>query len=190
VAIAPNGRSAYVTGGGSDGILTRVDWRSGHVHAPIALGRHPRGIAVTRDRALVALNGDAAVAIVTLKSRKVTRIATKAFPSAVALSPDGRRALVTHDGFEARSVTPVDMRRRRAGRAANVGHDPAGVAFTPSGRRALVAVAGAVELVNGRTGRRVRTIKQRGAPRLVAMASGRAIVADGGTGRLTAIGVK
>ena len=191
VVFAPDGRSAYVAGGGRDGHLTRVDPRSGRVHEPIALGDHPRGLAMHPDgkRALVAVNGAAHLAYVSLASRRVRRIPTRAFPYQVAISPNGARALATHNGFRDRFVTPVDLAERRAGRPAAVGPDPAGVAYAASGRQALVAVTGAraVAVVNGRTGRRARTVKQPGAPRSVVVAGSRAIVADGATGRLSAI---
>jgi DNA-binding beta-propeller fold protein YncE len=191
VAFAPNGRSAYVTGGGRDGTLTRVDPGTGRVHAPIAIGHHPRGLAVHPDgkRALVALNGDSALAFVSLTRRSVRRIPTRGFPYLVAISPGGTRALVTHNGFGDRAVTPVDLVTRKAGRPASVGADPAGVAFTASGRSALVAAPGsrAVMLVDGRTARRRKTVAQPGRPRSLAVAGSRVIVADGATGQLTAI---
>jgi DNA-binding beta-propeller fold protein YncE len=192
VAFAPNGRSAYVSGGGREGTLTRVDPRSGRVHAPVAVGEHPRGVALHPDgkRALVALNGDAAIAVLSLaRGRVLRRIATRPFPYLLAIAPDGRRALASHNGFGDRIVTPIDLVGRHARRPVTVGTDPAGVAFSDSGALALVAATGSrtVTLLDGRTWRRRRTVRPAGVPRSVAIAAGRAIVADGGTGRLTAI---
>lgn len=192
VAFAPKGRSAYVVGGGREGTLTRVEPRSGRVHAPVALGEHPRGLAITPDgkHALVALNGDAAIAVVSLARRRIARrIATRPFPYLLAASPDGTRALVTHNGFGDRFVTPLDLERWRARRPVRVGLDPAGVAFSRTGARAVVAATGSRTLVllDGHTARRRRTIKRRGAPRAVAVLGSRVIVADGATGLLTAI---
>jgi DNA-binding beta-propeller fold protein YncE len=191
VAFTPDGRHAYVTGGGKEGTLTRVDPKAGRVHAPIALGHTPRGLAIHPDgkRALVALSGASALAYVKLATRSVRRIATPAFPSQLAISPDGTKALVTHSGFGDRQITPIDLEHRKAGKPATVGADLAGVAYTRSGRQALVAGMGAraVFLVDGRSGRRRKTVKQAGTPRAVAFAGTRAIVADGATGFLTAI---
>lgn len=179
---------AWVAGGGTKGTLTRVDLETGRVHEPIALGRHPRGIAVDRHNrhALVALNGDAAVALVTLATGHVRRIPTHAFPAGVALSPDGRHALVTHSGFGDHRVTPIDVEHARAGRAVRIGREPAGVAYAASGRRAVVALHGghALAVVDGRTGHRRRTVRHLGSPRAVAISGRHAIVADGTTGEL------
>src|SRR5436190_1963598 len=84
LAIAPGGRAAYVSGGGADGTLTAVDPFTAHVHDPIAVGRHPRGLALAPDgaRALVALNGEGAVLVVALADGRVQRrIDTHAFPA-------------------------------------------------------------------------------------------------------------
>ena len=192
VAFARNGRSAYVTGSGHNGTLTRVDARTGHVHDPIAVGAHARGLALHPDgkHALVALNGEAAIAVVALRGRRIARrVATAPFPAQLAVSPDGRRALVTHNGFASRRVTPIDLVHWRAHRQFAVGLDPAGVAFGASGAVALVANSGAgtVFVLDARSGRRRRRVKTGDTPRCVAVAGRRGFVADGRTGRLSAI---
>ncbi|MCW2999781.1 MAG: beta-propeller repeat protein [Solirubrobacterales bacterium] len=192
VAFTASGRSAYVSGGGREGTLTRVDPRTGRVHAPVPVGAHARGLALHPDgkHALVALNGEAAVAVVALrKGRIVRRIATPLFPAQLAVSPDGRRALVTHNGFGDRRVTPLDLVAWRARRPIATGLDPAGVAFGRSGTLALVANAGAgtVCVLDARTGRRRRRVTTGGTPRHVVISGRQGIVADGHTGRLTAV---
>jgi DNA-binding beta-propeller fold protein YncE len=192
VAFTHDGRSAYVAGGGAHGTLTRVELRSGHVHTPIEVGAHPHGLALHPDgkRALVALNGAGAVAVVALARRKVERrIPTSRLPSQLALSKDGTRAFVTHNGFGDQAVTPIDVTHRRARRQVRVGRDPAGVAFSASGATALVTAAGSgtIVMLDSRTGRRRRTVKRGGVPRGVAVSGSRAVVADARTGRLTAI---
>jgi phospholipase C len=192
VAYAAHGRSAYVSGGGRDGTLTRVEPRGGRVHRAVALGRHARGLALHPDgkHALVALNGDASVAVVSLKHGRVTRrIKTPPFPAQVAISPDGKHALVTHNGFHNRRVTPLDLVHWRARKPVTTGLDPAGVAFDAAGRVAVVANTGAgtVSVLDARTGRRRRRVKVGGAPRFVAVVGRRGIVADGHSGQLTSI---
>jgi DNA-binding beta-propeller fold protein YncE len=188
VAFTRHGHAAWVAGGAAEGTLTRVDLKTGRVHPPIAVGSHPRGLALHPDgkHAVVALNGEAAVAVVTLATGKVRRMRTRPFPHRVAVAPDGRHALVTHNGFGDRVITPIDLVRHRARPPARVGKDPVAVAYTRSGRRAIVALAdaGAVTVVDGRTGRRRRTLKHLGAPQAVAVAGRRAIIADGRTGQL------
>ncbi|WP_354701761.1 YncE family protein [Paraconexibacter sp. AEG42_29] len=194
VAFARTGRTAYVVDRGARGTLTRVRPASGRVATPIAVGAHPRGLALdpAGKFALVALNGDAAVAVVDLtRGRVIRRIATAPFPAQIAISPDGRRALVTHNGFGARAVSLIDLRRRRVVHRTRVGADPGGVAFSRSGAGAVVSGAGSgtVTVLDGRTGRRLRTVKAPGAPRAVAISGARGIVADARTGRLTAVGL-
>jgi DNA-binding beta-propeller fold protein YncE len=191
VAFERHARVAWVAGGGSAGTLTGVDLKTGHAHAPIAIGNHPRGLALLPDgkHALVALNGQSSVALVTLATGHVRHIATRAFPQGVAVSPDGKHAIVTHSGFGDHAITPIDLVRHRAHRPVNVGKEPIGGAYTRSGRNALVAVTGghAVVVVNGRTGHRRRTIRRLDTPRAVAVAGRHAIVADGRTGQLKKI---
>ncbi len=191
VAFGPGDR-AWVLGRGARGTLTAVDVEDGDVHDELVVGEHPRGLAVSRraDLAVVALNGAAAVAVVDLRRRRVThRIPTAPFPAQLALSPDGRRALVTHNGFGARAVTLIDLTRHRVLRRTRVGTDPAGVAFSRTGATALVTSAstGTVTMLDGRTGRRRRTFAPGGAPRAVVVCGTRAIVADGRTGALQAL---
>jgi DNA-binding beta-propeller fold protein YncE len=192
VAFTADGRSAYVVGGGTEGTLTRIDVRTGNVHTPVALGSHARGLAILRDgeHALVALNGDHAIAFVALTSGKVARrIATPPYPHDVAVSAGGTHALATHDGFGARRVTPIDVRRGRAGRQISVGADPGGVAFARSGALAIVAATGSghVSLIDARSGRRRRAIAVGGAPRSVTVGGRRGFVADLLSGEVKAI---
>ncbi|MCW3015631.1 MAG: hypothetical protein JWO02_2723 [Solirubrobacterales bacterium] len=192
VVFTASGRRAYVSGGGPDGTLTRVDPDTGRVHPPVAIGAHARGLALHPDgqHALVALNGEAAVAVVPLRGvRTVRHVATSPFPAQLAISPDGARALVTHNGFGARRVTPLDLVHWRARKPVTTGLDPAGVGYSRSGAVALVANAGAgtVSVLDGHTGRHRRRVRPGGAPRCVAVAAGRGVVADGRTGQLTAI---
>jgi DNA-binding beta-propeller fold protein YncE len=191
VAFAPNGRSAYLTGGGRKGKLIRVDPGSGRVRWRISLGRHPLGLAILADgeQAVVALNGASALALVDLGERRVRRIKTAPFPREVAVSPDGTRAVVTHNGFDSRSVTIVDLEHRRVLRRVIVGREPAGVAYSHSGDVALVACSGSgtAVVLDGRNGQRRRTVKLGGAPRGVAVLGNRGVVADAHSGRLRSV---
>lgn len=192
LATTRDGHTAWVIGRGAAGTLVEVRPASGRVGRPIRLGSDPLGIALDPQGAfaLVALNGEAAVALVDLAAGRVTaRIATAAYPAQLALSPDGRRALVTHNGFGARTVSLLDVRRHRVGRRIAVGADPAGVAFSRSGRTAIVTSAGAgtATVLDGRTGVRRRRKTIGGSPRAAVVCGSRGLVADALTGRLTAL---
>lgn len=191
IAFSPDGRLAYVTGGAGAGTLTPVRLKNRHAGQPINVGRDPQGIAVSPDgkHALVALNGDSRLALVSLAHpRVVKRIRTPAYPSRVAISPDGRRALVTHNGYGNRKITPVDLKKRKSGPATNVGLDPAGVAYAASGTAVVTAMGtGRVAVVNGSTGRRRKLLTIGGAPRGVVVAGRTGVIADALTGKLTAV---
>lgn len=189
VAYTADGRHAWVAG--EEG-LVRVTPATGAVGAPIALGGRARGLALHPDgrRALVALHTSSAVAVVALRSRRVTaRIAAPAFPSQVAISPRGHRALLTHSGYGARGVTLLDLEQGRALRTLRTGADPTGVAYDRTGAVAIVANAGAgtVSVLDLRTGRHRRRARPGGAPRAVVVAGRRGIAVDGVTGGLTSL---
>lgn len=191
VAYAPDGRSACVIGGGATGVLTRIDVHAKTVHAPVELGSHPRGLALMPDakHALVALNGAAAVVSVELAHGRIARrVKTAPFPFRIAVAPNGRRAVVTHNGYGSRRATSLDLVKWR-GHAVRTGLDPSGVAFDRSGRVAMIANAGSgtVALLDAGTGRRRRTLKHGGAPRSVVVSGTRGYVADAITGQLTSI---
>ena len=186
------GRSAYVAGGGANGTLTKLEPASGRIYSPIAVGAHPRGLALMPGgrRALVALNGDAAIAVVDLRRRVVARrIATRPFPYRVAVARDAKRARVTHNGFDSRAVSQLDLEHWRASGSVTTGRDPAGVAIDRSGTVAVVANTGAgtISVLDARSLRRRRRVRTNGTPQCVAIAGRRAYVADGQSGALTAI---
>lgn len=193
VAVTRDGHRAVVAGGGPEGTLTPVDLRSGTAGTPVALGAHPRAVALAPDdeHAYVTLNGAAEVCVVALtgRPRVVQRFTTPPFPSRIAIAPDGRTALVTHDGAAERRVTPIDLRRRTVRPPVDAGLDPCGIAYDRRGRVAAVAAsgAGAVVLLDGRTGRRRRTVRVPGRPRSVAYAGGAFVAADWETGALTRV---
>ena len=137
------GTRAYLTDGGAEGTLSELDVkdgtgsrqrrRSAGTRADLRLprtgsSRWSRSTAVPRV-VLVALD----------RLRVVDRIKTLAFPRDIAISPNGKRAFVTHNGFGAHQVTVIDIHKRREVRRSAVGPAPSGIAFNASGSRALVA---------------------------------------------------
>jgi DNA-binding beta-propeller fold protein YncE len=184
VGFAPGGDVAYLVSAGPKGTLSRVRARTGAIERTVRLGSHPRGLAITPDgeRALVALNGDAALAVVELPEMRVHRIKVPAYPGDVAASPGGRRAFVSHDGLRSRKVSVVELRAHRVERTTKVGADASAIATSRSGA-VVVTRSGQVVLLDA-AGRRRRTMKLGGRLEAVAVAGGIAWVADGRTGEL------
>ena len=97
VAVAPDGKRAYVTNGW-DGTVSVIDTATRKlVGAPISVGRSPFGLAVSPNsgRVYVANSADDTVSVINATTRKVvgSPVAVGDHPSAVAFTPDGRRAL-------------------------------------------------------------------------------------------------
>src|SRR5262249_36653426 len=125
VAFTPDGKHLLVTGGEQDGTLRIYDAPHLHGVREVKLGRVPRGIAVHGNTAWVALNGEDAVVRVDIAKGRVTkRLATPPHPDRIALSPDGRRLLVTHPS---KSVTELADGKTTSH---NAGAHPAAVAWT------------------------------------------------------------
>jgi DNA-binding beta-propeller fold protein YncE len=193
VRVSRDGRTAYVAGGGAKGWLRGFDTVTGEAGPQLHLGRHPRSLALSPDgrHALVALNGDAAVAVIALRDLAVVqRIATREFPYLVAWSPEGDRGVVSHNGYGADHVTIVDPGARRASHTLATHLDPAGVAFV--GRRSVLVAergAGTLALLDSHSGRRRRRLTVGGRPRSVIVRGRRAFAVDGETGQLTKVEV-
>jgi len=185
-AVAVAADAAYVVAGEE---LLRIDPHSGRVEARTVVGRDPRGLALTADgdHALVALNADAAVAMVELRTHRVVRrIATAPNPYLVAAAPQGRLAAVTHNSYGATSVSVLHAGGgARVLRTLSAGADPAGAAF--AGNR-TIAIAdrgeGVVRAIDVESGRG-RTLVATGAyPRAIATHGRSVFAADEQTGQL------
>ena len=191
MAFSPDGKTGWVTGGGAEGTLRRVALHDGGPGRAVPIGSHPQGIAVMPggERALIALNGAAAISFVALgrKPHPARLIETDSYPSRIAITPDGRTAFVTHNDFGAKAISVVDLVRGRTVRTVQTGADPADLVVTPSGNGAVIACAGdgTVRIWAGR--RRSRTYEVGGAPRAVAVIRGHCVAVDGDSGRLHSI---
>lgn len=156
----------------------------------VALGRVPRGIALTPDggSAWVALNGEDAVVRVDLVRGVVTgRIATGPQPDRVAVSPGGRHLLVSHGGARAHAITQIDTKLGSA-REIEVGPRPTAVAWSASGKR-LVALGGSDRVVVlGKRGRRAQREVAPG-PRGLVLARNHAFTVSALTGAVSKVRV-
>ena len=176
------GGRLVVTGGEQEGGVWLVDPRRRKVLAHRPIGRCPRAAVAApgRDAVWIALQADDAVVRVSARSGRVQRtLRTPPHPDRLAVSPDGRRLLVTHGGLEAERVSEIDVATRRVVRH-RVGALPSAVAYTRGGKR-LVALSGEIVTIGG------RRQPVGGAPRGLAVAGRRAYTVDGLTGEIAQV---
>ena len=124
------------------------------VAATIAVGRQPAGMAINRagTLALVANRADDSVSVLAIKGSQVTLLDTvtlaeqeapKLDASAVAIAPDGKRALVTLSRADRVELLTIDGTKvSDTGYAMTTGIRPSNVQITPDGKLGLVANRG------------------------------------------------
>ncbi len=135
---------AYTTNEGSD-TLSVIDRSLDRVVAVLAVGRAPRGIAISRDttRAFVVNSRDNTLAVVDITSNRVihtTNLELGAGASDVVITPDGRTLYVTNTLLN--SVSAIDAQNFQALRTVPVGVRPAAMALIPPRAGLLVANGG------------------------------------------------
>ncbi len=155
IAIAPDGKTAYVSDAGSSPLgdtVTPIDLATRHALAPITVGAGPEAIAITPngERAYVVDSG-AIVAgqtgsightvtpIDLTTKRALAPIAVGNAPVAVAISPDGTSAYVAN--ANSGSVTPIAVATDSAQPSIGVAGAPQAIAISPDGTSAYVADA-------------------------------------------------
>lgn len=173
VGFTADGERLVVIGGEQEGTLHVLD-----VGAPepeldhrVVLGRVPRGLALAPDsrRAWVTLEADGHIVGVDLERGRIVReLRTPALPDRLAISPRGRRLLLTHGGGDTR-VSEIELSSGEVHRHA-AGRHPSAVAWTRGDRR-LVALGGEAAVLE--LGRRNRRRKVAPAPRDLAVAGRR-----------------
>ncbi|HWN32031.1 MAG TPA: Hsp70 family protein, partial [Pseudonocardia sp.] len=143
IAMAPDGRRAYVTNFGSS-TLSVIDTATNGVVATVPVGQNPAVVAVAPNggHAYVTNNGSASVSVVDTATNTVTAtVPVGQRPSGVALTPDGRRAFVANR--DSNTVTVLDTATNTVASTIAVNGSPAAIALTPDGRRAYVTTFGA-----------------------------------------------
>ena len=159
VAASRDGRFAYVTNI-SAGTLEKVDLLQETVDS-VATGAGAEGVIVAHDRreVWVTNRGDDTVSVVDADSLEVlATLDSPGFPIRVALTPDGRHALVTN--ARAATLSVFDVGERKLVSTIQVADPdaeyqqtllgnaalPIGVEVSPDGSRAFVAVSGGNEI--------------------------------------------
>jgi YVTN family beta-propeller protein len=147
VAIAPDGRTAYLVGTASRD-LTPVDLTKEPVVAgtPLPLYGDPTSIAIAPDgrKAYISEPTFGEIIVVDLTGAVpvlARKIVVGHAPHGVAFTPDGTKAFVAN--FADGTVTPIDTATDTAGTAIGVGVHPDQIAITPDGSHAYVTDNGA-----------------------------------------------
>ena len=151
VAVAPDESIALVAGDRLSVIDLTV--RPPRVSATLAAGPSPAGVSINRagTLALVANRGDCTVSVFGIAGKTLTPAGTVGLGGApdcgashVAISPDGRNALVTRDKDRKVSVLSIDGTKVGTTQSdLSPGLRPHAVDFCVPGQIALVATAGA-----------------------------------------------
>jgi DNA-binding beta-propeller fold protein YncE len=136
-----------------DNRLSVIDLQASppRVIATLETGRGPAGLSINRQGtlALVANRAEGTVSVFGIKGKEVTGLGTvrlgddKTGVSHVAISPDGKTALVTRDGDHFISVLTIDGPKvEHTKRDISAGLRPYGAAISADGRAAVVANIG------------------------------------------------
>ncbi len=113
------------------------------------LDRSPVDLVLTPDEKwlLTANQTSDSVSLVRLSDGSIVReIACGKHPAAIALTPDGRRALVSATYSGQLRVLAIDGERLRAAGSITLGFEPRGLAVAPDGKLAYVALTAANEV--------------------------------------------
>jgi DNA-binding beta-propeller fold protein YncE len=142
IAIAPNGRTAYVAIPGQ-GTIVPVHLAPLSVASPVLLGGTPRSIAISPNgaKAYVANSTTGAIDVVNLVTDSVGMpISGIADPQEIAITPNGQRAYVS----TGTGVVPIDLHSERALAPIDVsslgaGFVPGPIVVSPDGKSVYVA---------------------------------------------------
>ena len=183
VAIAPDGKHAYVTsilrsatdleGNVGDGTVSVIATATGKVSAPIPVGKEPGTVAIAPDgkhayvTSLDGTSGEGTVSAITTATGKVSaRIPGADAPGAVVITPDGKHAYVSSAPRAvgpniptAGTVSVITTATGKVSARIPVGKGPGDVAITPDGELAYVTTfdgtsgEGAVSVITTATGK-------------------------------------
>ncbi|MBE3071601.1 MAG: beta-propeller fold lactonase family protein [Acidobacteria bacterium] len=138
VCLSPDGKKAYVTNTGGEGI-TVIDLATLTVSATLsdASLQRPVGIALTPDgqKIYVGARGSGALVVLSIDGKMLKQLPVKD-ATMVAVSPDGKRAYVCSDSTE--SVIVVDTATDTVVGTIKTARQPRGLGFTPDGKMLLI----------------------------------------------------
>lgn len=159
IAIAPDGKTAYLVNPETDDVSI-LDTRTNRVvGSPIHVGDSPERIAIAPDGKLACVTNFTSnnVSVIDLQTDSPvgSPIQVGKGPEGIAIAPDGKLAYVAN--AEGKSVSVVDLGTNQATATVPVGERPKGIAVTPDGKRVYVANAGSnnVSVIDTRTDQEV-----------------------------------
>jgi uncharacterized repeat protein (TIGR01451 family) len=147
VAVAPSGGFAYVTNR-DDATVSLINTVTDTVIKDLKVGDTPEGIFVGFGQVYVTNDISESVSVYReIDFQPQATIPTGGGPLSVAVSPDGKTALVGNDADGTATVINTGVNTVRA--TATVGSNPAGIAITPNSATAVVAnsTAGSISIV-------------------------------------------
>lgn len=137
IAVAPSGGFVYVTNRDDD-TVSLIDTTTDLVIDELNAGDTPEGVFVGNGEVYVTNDSTESVSIYReIDFQPIATLPTGAGPLAVAVSPDGKSAIVGND--DAGTVTILDAGVHTVRGTSTVGSNPAGIAITPDSTRAVVA---------------------------------------------------
>jgi PQQ-dependent catabolism-associated beta-propeller protein len=129
--------TVYVSNEGSN-VVHVIDGAAGKVIGQMAVGRRPRGMALSNDAKTlyVAVSDDNRIDVVDLASQRVIgELPSGPDPEVIALHPDGAHVFVANEADS--QVSIVDIAQRKIIAEVPVGAEPEGMAISPDGSLAL-----------------------------------------------------
>jgi YVTN family beta-propeller protein len=195
VAVAPDGKTAYVTNYNSNSV-TPVNLHTGKPGKEIPAGSGPAGIAVAPNGKTAYVTdagtdpiGDTVTPIDLKTDKPGTPIVVGDGPQGIAITPDGTTAYVAdagaivsgQTGAIGKTVTPITLASGKALPPIPVGNAPVGIAVTPDGSAVYVtnANSGSVTPIATATNTASPAVEVDGSPQAVAISGTTVWVADG-----------
>ena len=147
IAVAPSGGFAYVTNRADD-TVSLIDTSTDTVIDELEVGDTPEGVFV--GFGAVYITNDVSELVTVYREvdfQPLATMPTGAGPLSIAVSPDGKSAIVGNDSDATATIFDTDVNAVRATVA--VGTNPAGVAITTDSTRAIVAnsTSGSISIV-------------------------------------------
>lgn len=140
IAVAPDGRRAYVTTIGRE--LWVIDAKADEARGPIQLSEMPRYIAITPDGGTAYItdvfSNDVSSFDLQLGEEAESPLSVESEPGELAISPDGKSAYIVRGTAGKTGVTVLDIWRHRILASIPLAMNPADIAIAPDGKTAYV----------------------------------------------------